>query len=121
MDKKSWKKLIEKNCNEANTYQPYFDSVIDTLAQILETRDLIHEQYIAEGAKPTIFRNTERTEKQNVAKNPLLMLEQDLNTQALQYWKELGLTSKSWKSMSATATVTENSLEKVLRGLENEN
>lgn len=115
-----WVTLIKQNCIEAGTYQPYFDSVIDTLAQILETRDDIHDEYISSGANPTVIRNTERTNKTNISKNPLLMLEGDLNTQALQYWKELGLTPKGLKALNeAKENMTKNDgLEMILSKLD---
>ena len=39
MTKQRWKNKIKKAAQAAGTYQPYFDTVIETLAGILETRD----------------------------------------------------------------------------------
>lgn len=100
MDKSQWKKKIKKACVDAGTYQPFFDSMIDTLAQILETRDRAHEQYVEHGAKPTII-HINQAHEENIAKNPMLTTEIELNTQALSYWRELGLTIKSFKQMNA--------------------
>lgn len=119
MDKKGWKKLIKANCEEAGTYQPFFDSVIDTLAQILETRDLVHDEFVKGGSNPTVIRHPERSEKENIAKNPLLILEADLNTQALQYWKQLGLTPLGLRTLNAEVAKEDKiGLEKILEKLD---
>ncbi len=100
MNKKEWKKKIEQACNDAKTYKPFFDGVIDTLAQILETRDSVHEQYLENGAEPTIIKYTDRSNQPNVYKNPMLIMENDLNSQALAYWRELGLTAQGLKKLN---------------------
>jgi len=100
MKKKDWKKKIEDSCKGANVYKEYFDGAIDTLAQILETRDQIHQQYIDEGANPTIIVTTDRSGKENIHKNPLISMETELNSQALKYWSELGLTAAGFKKLN---------------------
>lgn len=118
MTEKEWKKVIIKQCEEAKTYKPFFDSVIETLARILETRDKIHEQWIREGSQATIITVTDRSEKENVHKNPLISLESEYNALALKYWTELGLTSKSLKSIqNSLSTDTGESLADVLKNL----
>lgn len=112
MNKKDWKKKIEKACKDANTYKDYFDSVIDTLAQILETRDQVHQQYIDGGSQPTIIVTTDRSNKENIHKNPLISMEVELNGQALKYWAELGLTASSFKKLNVQVAST--SLEDLL-------
>ena len=119
MQKEKWIDIIKDSCVKANTYQPYFDSVIDTLAQILESRDEAHRQYIENGSEPTIIHTNQAKEK-NVQKNPMLTIEMDLNSQALSYWRELGLTPSGLKKISSESVVklqTEQSLEKILEGL----
>lgn len=100
MEKSKWVETIRKHCEDAKTYKPYFDSVIETLAQILETRDEVHQQYIDEGRKPTIVVTTDRSNKENIHKNPLISMEVELNGQALKYWSELGLTASSFKKLN---------------------
>lgn len=117
MTKLQWKKQIEESCKEAGTYQPFFDGAIETLAMILEQRDKIHKQYVAEGSNPTVIRHTDRSNEKNIAKNPLLLLENDLNAQALAYWKELGLTMKSWKELKNQINQNVGGLEDLLKGL----
>lgn len=118
MNKQKWAKLIKEQCEEARTYKPFFESVIDTLAQTLETRDMIHEQWVDEGCQATIVNTTDRSGKENVHKNPLLSLESEYNSLALKYWVELGLTSKSLKSIQKTLADDDGeSLADVLKSL----
>ena len=114
MNKKEWKKRIEKACKDANTYKEYFDSVIDTLAQILETRDQVHQEYVDGGCKPTVITTTDRSNKENVHKNPLIAMEVELNGQALKYWAELGLTASSFKKLNVQVE-SSKSLEDFLK------
>lgn len=120
MNKAKWKKTIVDACVEAKTYKPYFEAVIDTLAQILETRDNIHQQFVDEGSQLTIIKHTDRSDRENTYKNPLLVMEYDLNTQALKYWSELGLTARSLKTIQNSLQEDQNvSIEELLSSLEN--
>ena len=118
MKKNAWKSRIKKACKAAGTYQPFFDHVIASLAGILEMRDRAEEQYIESGSSP-IVRHTIRNGAVNIVKNPTLVVIMECNAQALAYWRELGLTSKSYKAMTGGLTVPEeeNSLEQVLAEL----
>ena len=100
MVKERWKVKIEQACRDAGTYKDYFDSMIDTLAQILETRDLTHEVWVEEGCKPVVT-HTNKGGNANITKNPLVTLENDLNTQALAYWRDLGLSPSGLKKLKA--------------------
>lgn len=119
MTKKEWLRKINAACKKAGTYQAPFRYVIETLAQIMEDRDKVHEQYIASGAHPTII-HTNKAKEQNVVKNPMLVMELELNAQALAYWRDLGLTPAGLKKLNAEV-VKENqgggNLEKILEGL----
>ena len=118
MNKKDWVKVIKSQCEDAKTYKPYFDSVIDTLAQTLETRDKIHDQWVSEGCQATITNTTDRSGKENVHKNPLLSLESEYNSLALKYWDSLGLTAKSLKAIQKTLDSDDgDSLVEVLKNL----
>ena len=75
-----WKTKIVKACEAAGTYREYFNPIIDTLAGILEKN----------GAT-------------NLEQNPLIRLINDLNRDALTYWKELGLTAASLKKINEAA------------------
>lgn len=120
MKKEQWKEKIELACKDAGSYQQYFDSVIDTLAQILETRDIVHEQFIEDGARATVIKHTDRSNKKNITKNPMIQTENELNSQALSYWNALGLTPSGLKKLKADVIENnESSFEDLLNSLEN--
>lgn len=102
MEKAEWKKRIIKCCQDAGTYEDFYLDVIDTLAQIMENRDKTHEQYVESGSLPTIIHINKAKEK-NTVKNPVLVMEMELNTQALSYWRDLGLTPSGLKKLNADA------------------
>ena len=118
MKKTSWKKKIKEACNDAGTYQPFFDSVIDSLAGIMELRDNAQERFEATGGS-TIVKHTNKGGSTNIVKNPALVVLMDCNAQALAYWRELGLTSRSYKAMtgSLNVQVSSRSLEDALADL----
>jgi len=99
MEKKRWKTKIKSACKKAGTYQPFFDSVIDSLAAILEKRDEAEEEYIRLGAKP-IVKYTNKGGSTNPTKNPALVLWDELNKSALAYWRDLGLTPAGLKKLN---------------------
>lgn len=104
MTKDKWKVKIEQACQDAGTYKDYFDSMIDTLAQILETRDITHEQFVNEGCQPVVV-HTNKANQPNITKNPLVTLENDLNAQALAYWRDLGLSPSGLRKLKADVLV----------------
>ena len=99
MKASAWRKKIEEQCNEAGTMRTAYKPVIESLALILERRDCIYKQFIDEGAQVVVERISDRGSK-NKAKNPLFIAWNDLNTQALTYWRELGCTPKGLKQIS---------------------
>lgn len=119
MDKTEWMRKIKAACKKAGTYQPQFTYVIETLAQIMEDRDKVRDQYIKTGANPTII-HTNKAKEQNIVKNPMLVMMNDLNAQALAYWRDLGLTPAGLKKLNAEVVKDKNQgagLEKLLAGL----
>ena len=58
----------------------------------------------------------------NLKRNPLLQLWQDLNAQALAYWRDLGLTPAGLKRLKDTTAekVELSGLEKALNGIAGE-
>lgn len=118
MKAKTWQKRIKEACISAGTYKPYFDSVIESLSRIMENRDLAAEQFEDSGSKAVVEHYT-KTGEVNVAKNPALVIILDCEAQALNYWRELGLTSKSWKAIQKgeLAPQTTPDLSGVLSGL----
>lgn len=119
MKKEAWKKRIKKACMDAGTYREYFDSVITSLAEILETRDQVRKYYRDSGAEPIVER-TNKGGHTNVEKNPILVIYDDMNQTAMQYWKELGLTPKGLKAIDDKALQSKkkkNTLESVLKDM----
>ena len=106
MTKTRWKNKIKKACREAGTYQPQFDYVIDTLAGIMEMRDNALEKFMESGGE-TVVEYTNKSGSTNTVKNPALTVVMDCHAQALAYWKEMGLTSKSYKQMMGYLEVQE--------------
>lgn len=102
MKKSTWKTKIKKDCETAGTYRPFFDSVIDTLAGILEKRDEALEIYEKSGGNP-IVKHTNKAGASNLEQNPALRLVNDLNRDALAYWRDLGLTPAGLKKLNDKA------------------
>lgn len=98
MKKRTWSKRIKECCIEAGTYEPYFDNVIESLAEILEKRDEAEETYIKSGGK-AIIKYTNKGGATNAVVNPALSLWDNLNKTALTYWRELGLTPSGYKKI----------------------
>ena len=118
MRKTTWKARIKKACQEAGTYQPFFDNVIDTLAGILENRDKAQKQFEKTGGNPVVM-HTNKNGAKNAVKNPALVMVMDCNQQALAYWRDLGLTPKGLKALDDKALQNNkrSSLDDVLADL----
>lgn len=115
--KKTWKKRIKDSCTAAGTYEPYFDYVIDALAITLETRDEAQKQFKEMGCKPVV-EHTNKAGNTNLVKNPALVVINECNAQALSYWKELGLTTKSFHQLGRNGPQQkEGSFEDLLAGI----
>lgn len=119
-DRNEWKKIIEEACVDAGTYKPFFDSVIDSLALIMEARDSAQAEFEADGCIATI-EYTNKGGATNTVKNPSLQVASEQHKIALSYWKELGLTPKGFQTLkeaNAELAVHEKSqLDKALEKL----
>lgn len=102
MKKESWKKKIKKACEAAGTYRPYFNSIMDTLAELMEIRDDALRQFEESGSLAVIA-HTNKSGATNIVKNPALVVVMDCNSQALAYWRDLGLTPAGLKKINETA------------------
>ena len=119
MTKSEWKEKIENECRAAGTYRTYFDSVIETLAGIMETRDNAQEKFDASGGQ-TIVKHTNKGGATNIVKNPALVVLMDCNSQALAYWRDLGLTPAGLKRINDNAireVKEQTALEKALAAM----
>ena len=116
-----WKKRIIRDAKAAGTYQKYFDSVILTLAGILERRDKAEALFIASGEN-VLVKHTNKGGATNVEQNPVLRLINDLNRDALAYWRDLGLTPAGYKRLNLETAQEKGagSFEKLLSKMMND-
>ena len=91
MNKAEWKTLIEQQIKFDPDYIPSFQTTIIILSEILEERDRVHDEYERTGANPIIIFESDRGAK-NPKPNPLLKQWNELNTTALAYLRDLGIT-----------------------------
>lgn len=119
MERKRWKSLIKRSCLMVGTYNKAFDPVIETLADILAKRDDAQDLYIKSGGAP-IVTHTNKAGAKNLEQNPALRLINDLNRDALAYWRDLGLTPAGLKKINEEAMQKQkgNTLESILSKLE---
>ena len=102
MDKAAWKKQIEDACKAVGTYRECFDAAVDTLADILERRDMARQQFEDEGSEMVVC-HVNKAGAENATQNPLMRMINDLNRDALAYWRDLGLTPAGLKKLNETA------------------
>lgn len=105
--KATWRKKIRAACEEAGTYQPFFDLAIEQLAGIMETRDQAQKQYKQMGKSPVI-RYTNKGGQTNLRKNPALVIINECNQIALAYWRDLGLTPAGFKKLNGGTITKDN-------------
>ena len=98
MLRNEWRTRIIESCKAAGTYRDCFEDAIETLASILERRDEAERQFIANGGEAVII-HTNKTGQANAAKNPALVIIDDMNKTALAYWRDLGLTPAGLKRL----------------------
>lgn len=102
----SWRKKLKQACEDAGTYRPYFDSVISTLADILEARDAAQKWYEDSGAKPVIY-YTNKAGNKNLTQHPALTTISSMNKEALSYFRDLGLTPAGLKKVTGKVMTEE--------------
>lgn len=96
MKKESWKKQIIGAMKDAGTYRDCFIAAVETLAGILEKRDAAQKAFDDSGGE-VLVEHTNVKGKANIEQNPMLRLINDLNRDALAYWRDLGLTPAGLK------------------------
>ena len=118
MTQNEWAERIKNSAVDAGTYRPYFDDVIMTLADILEKRDKAQADFVKSGGH-AIVKHTNKNGATNLEQNPCLRMVNDLNRDALAYWRDLGLTPAGLKRIDENAMKKpkENALAKALREL----
>ena len=98
---------------DAGTYKKFFEGPIDTLAGIMEHRDQALQIY-EEGGCQAVIEYTNKAGATNLVKNPALQMVLECNAQALNYWRDLGLTSKSWQAMMKEEQLSKDNKPKSL-------
>ncbi|MCM1273203.1 MAG: P27 family phage terminase small subunit [Clostridium sp.] len=118
MQKAAWKKRIKAATEAVGTYKEAFAPVIETLAIILAERDKTYAKYVEKGAE-SVVEYTNKNGSTNLVKNPLLVTLNDLNAQALSYWRDLGLTPAGLKKIDEAAVKSKktSALGEVLKSL----
>ena len=114
----AWKSRIKKAMVQVGTWNASFDDAADTLADILERRDVALQEFLDEGGKATFEHISDRGAV-NIKKNPRLQVWQDLNAQALAYWRDLGLTPAGLKRIDEDSMKQrkKSTLAEALKGL----
>ena len=107
MTKKKWAARITEACRQAGTYHEYFDDVIETLADILARRDAA-QMYFKKSGGCILVDHTNRANQTNIEQNPALRMINDLNRDALSYWRDLGLTPAGLKRINEAALTASN-------------
>lgn len=120
MNKTAWKDKIIEMLVVSEIYKGIYIPIVDELAEILERRDIVYQQFIDEGEEAVVI-HTNKGGNANATKNPLLVLWNELNQTALKYWRELLLTPSSLKKITGGKIAEEKKptgLEKVLSDFE---
>lgn len=118
MEAGKWKTKINRQIKNIGLEPKEYASIVQTLSDILEQRDAVYSQYIEEGAEP-IIEYTNKAGATNTAKNPLLVLWNDLNGQALTYWRELCLTPSAYRKMTGAQPSKDKKASALVEALKN--
>lgn len=102
MKKSGWKSRIRKACQSAGTYREAFDHPIDTLADILAKRDAAQSEFDADGGEILISYEN-KGGGVNKVPHPALKLVNEMNRDALAYWRDLGLTPAGLRKINEDA------------------
>lgn len=118
MDRDTWIARITAACKQAGTYRPWFDDIIATLAEILALRDESRALFVESGGN-ILVDHTNKAGATNVEQNPILRLINDLNRDALAYWRDLGLTPAGLKKIDEQSMKQrkKSALGEALKGL----
>ncbi len=107
MTKKKWKDLILEQLSGLGIHDVAYDSVIESLAAILEQRDKTFREFKQSGGE-SVIRYTNKGGATNATKNPLLVMWDEQNKTALAYWRELGLTPSAYKKITGEGAKKES-------------
>lgn len=122
MKRAQWEKKLKSQIKFDAEYIPSFQTTIRILSEILEERDRVYEAYLKDGARPVIIFTSDRG-AENPKPNPLLRQWQDLNTSALSYLRDLGLTAAGLRKLQGQIPKNEpkgHKLEDFMKKIEDE-
>lgn len=108
MTKTKWKNRIVKAMKDVGTYKESFDDAIEALSGILERRDALEQEFYSSGS-PMIVEHTNKAGNTNLEQNPTIRLLNDMNRDALTFWRDLGLTPKGLKAITEESVTAEKS------------
>ena len=91
MTKEEWKAILEDQIKYDHAYIPSFQTTITILSEMLAERDRVWKMYEESGAQPVVNFTSDRGAI-NLKQNPLQKQWQELNSTALLYLRDLGLT-----------------------------
>lgn len=113
-----WKRRLIQQCKDVGTYRESFSGPISTLASLLERRDEVYAEFVLGGCKTLVEKVSDRGAVNQVV-NPVLRTWQDLNRDALAYWRDLGLTPAGYKrlNLETAQTKSQEGLETILSKL----
>lgn len=121
MNKNEWMEKTIDQMRAVGTYQDAFLPEINAAALVLEARDRAYEDFINDGGQATIVHTSDRG-AENIRRNPALDAWLNLDKQALDHWRNLGLTVDSLKRINDSTMTTKkaSSLSDALSQLTNE-
>lgn len=102
MTRLKWIKRITDACKAVGTYKEAFDDVIATLADIMARRDAAQAAFKKSGGA-LLVNHVNRAGQSNIEQNPVLRMINDLNRDALAYWRDLGLTPAGLRRINDAA------------------
>lgn len=99
MTRSKWTARIRAACEQAGTYKPFADDIIETLADMLARRDQYRALFKRSGGEALLM-HINKAGAQNLEKNPALRMIDEINRDALAYWRDLGLTPAAWRRLN---------------------
>lgn len=116
MTREEWAEEIVMCMKSNGTFKESYMTAVDTLADILERRDLAMAEWRKGKCKLLVTKKSDRGAT-NKVKNPLLLIAQDCEKDALTYLAHLGLTPSGLKKAVAEDRETKQSpLAEILSG-----
>lgn len=98
MRARTYEKRIVADMKAVGTYKPEFDKTIKELARIYEDIDDAREKFEKTGGN-FVIKHTNKNGSTNLIKNPIYLAIEGMQSRALAYNRELGLTPAGLKKI----------------------